>query len=231
MKRIVACMFMVGMALLFAGCGGGKSGSNNSQTTTARQTGQATFTIAWPAANKHAGHTSRVIPDSVAAIRITITNGSAIVGDKLFPRPDQGGQTAAAISGLPAGVPLTATVYAFPNAAGTGVPVAQAAIPITIVANQNTQAPTITLNSAIDHVDVAPGTLLAVGQSLTTSGQPLSVTVGQTLPLLATPRDSSNNVVLIAPGNLSGLRTPSKQTRLPARSQPTNLEQPTSSQP
>ena len=215
MKRLIACILVVGMALLMSGCGGGGSGSNGSaSSTTARQTGQATFTIAWPGSGKQtaakltpakpASRVSRVIPDSVASIRITITNGSVIVGDKLFPRPSQGGQTSAAISGLPAGVPLTATVYAFPNAAGTGVPVAQASIAITIVANQNTQAPTITLDSAINHVDVTPGTLLAAGQSVTLSGgQPLSLTVGQTLPLVATPRDSSNNVVLIAPGNLT----------------------------
>ncbi len=205
MKRLVGGMLVVVVALLLSGCGGGKSSSVGTQTgTTARQTGQATFTIAWPASNKHASRPSRIIPDIVGSIRITVTNGGVDVGSKLFPRPDQGGQTAAAISGLPAGVPLTATVYAFPNTAGTGVPVAEAAIPITIAAGQNTQAPTITLNSTVDHVDVTPGTLLGAGQSVAISaGNPLSLTVGQTAPLVATPRDSSNNVVLIAPGNLT----------------------------
>ena len=142
-------------------------------------TGRATFTVRWPEAGA-----SRLIPAAASSIRVEIKKDGKLVASGVLV-PSQPSKT---FDVLPTGT-LTATARAFPNADGTGVAQAEASLPLIIAAGQNTPV-TLTMASTIDRVEVSP------------SG-PASLVVSQTLALMATPKNSAGEVVLITPGGIT----------------------------
>lgn len=134
--------------------------------------------ITWPEA-------SRLIPIASNSIKIDVYDGANLVATELVPKP----LTLATFSNVPTGN-LTVVATAYPNADGTGVAQATgtAGALITIA---NTTVVGITMGSTITHMDMTPTSL--------------NLTGGQTSSVVATPKDASNNVVLVSPLNLSYL--------------------------
>lgn len=160
------------------GCGGNAIHDAAAPTKNGT-TGRATFTIRWP-------ETSRLIPFAANSIKITVSREGALVGEQLVTRPANGGAATAIFERVPLGPTLVRAV-AYPNADGSGVSQAQADTSITVVAGQTTPVK-LSLQSTINKIDVTP---------------PVSaLTVGQTASLIATPKNESGEVVLVAPSTL-----------------------------
>jgi hypothetical protein len=182
----LAALIAAGMAAGLYGCGGGRSSTpaaTSGGTDAARRgQGSASFTVNWPAA-------SRLIPFAANSIRIRITNavGTQLLAEGVLTRPSGGGQASKTFDRLPVGDALV-TATGFPNADATGVAQAQAGVLVTIVKDQI--APVhLTLASTIVSVDVSPAA-------------PPALSIGQSAPLVATPRNAAGNVVLITPSTL-----------------------------
>lgn len=163
---------------VLAGCGGGGV-PNNAMPGSTPGRGSASVTIVWPPV-------SRLIPNASQSVVVTIAQGGTQLQQQILQRPSGSGPTTGSFSALPTGA-LTATATAYPNLDGTGTAQAAASIPVTILANQNS-AITITMNSTIDHLTLAPN--------------PASVSVGSTLQLSVTAYDKSNNIVLTSSSKL-----------------------------
>ena len=169
-RRMRACSLAATItALLLTGCGGGSSPSGSSGL------GQAQFTVQWPT-QQSALRQPRLVPAAANSIVITLTDSQQkTIAAQTLVKP-QG------LTGYPGGpIPATATftgltpgqdkaaVVAYPNLDGTGTPLAQARVPLTITAGQTTTT-SATLASTIRSVLVAPGPpALPVGQSLALS--------------------------------------------------------------
>jgi hypothetical protein len=85
---LVAGAFFVltlGTAIL-TGCGGGKGDSSPAGTHAAN--GRAALTVRWPPR-------SRLIPFASESIKVSLSRGSALLGQALLVRPADGGQATA----------------------------------------------------------------------------------------------------------------------------------------
>lgn len=177
MKRayLPIAMVLCLLALLPGGCGGG--GGKGS-----RATGRAVLTIQWPTP-------SRLIPsgtNSITAIIESEADPPQELKRVTVNNPDPSVQ----IDDLPVAVPLYATVLAFPNRDGQGIPLAQRArIPFQIKeAGTPTQISTFTLASTVTNVQVALSSNV--------------VPAGGTITATATPKDTAGNVVAVDPSKL-----------------------------
>lgn len=173
MRSYFSALLCLLLLPLFAGCGGGNTGSHLSAGS---GQGRATLTMTWPAR-------TRLIPEAANSIGVVIHQGTIEVTHQTLARPAAGGTVTVNFTALPVGV-LSVTATAYPNSDGTGVAQASATAPLIIAAGQNT-AFSLTMNSTIDHVDL--------------SAARNSVGVGSTLPITATAKDTSGSIVLVSP--------------------------------
>jgi hypothetical protein len=175
---ILSLLCLLYFALL-TGCGSGNQTGGNTATSSGTAVGRATFTVLWPAAG-------RLIPAAANSIVVQILQGQVVLATRILARPAGGGAATASFTSLPVGA-FTATAAAYPTTAGTGIAQAQAIMPLTIQANQNTSF-NLTMADTIDHLELTPANP--------------SVTVGQTAPLTVTAKDVNGNIVLTAPANM-----------------------------
>ncbi|HLK56576.1 MAG TPA: Ig-like domain-containing protein [Chthonomonadaceae bacterium] len=121
---------------------------------------------------------SRLIPVASNSIKIALSTNPVMT--QLLARPAQGGSASVTFDKVPVGTYI-AQMQAFPQADGTGTAQAAASSSVTIVAGQ-TQSVSVTMNSTIDHFEVAP------------NAPP--ILVAQPTALMATAKDAAGNVVL-----------------------------------
>jgi len=179
-QRIVSIFLLLALtALLLVGC----SGSNNavSSGSSVKNTGQAMLTINWP-------QLSRLIPVATNSISITITDGGNFSTAQTINRPTNVPPTSTVtFSPLPPGnLTVTASGYPLPNAVGVAQTTGTA--PLIITAGQ-VAALTLTMNSTITQVVVTPSTP--------------AISIAGAIQLSATPKNSANSIVLVAPGNIT----------------------------
>ena len=178
MKLRLSCFFLVVLAVLLAGCGGGGTPPGTASTAV----GRATITFTWPAR-------TRLIPVAANSIMVTLTQGAVTVASQVVTRPATGSTATVTFNSVPAGtVNVTATAY--PNADGTGTAQATATTSIVVQANQNTPF-SLTMGSTIDHLVSSPASI-AIG-------------VGDVAAVTVTAMDASGNTVLIKPQTLKWL--------------------------
>lgn len=128
---------------------------------------------------------SRLIPIASNSIKIEVYDGANLVATDLIPKP----LTLATFSNVPTGN-LTVVATAYPNVDGTGVAQATGTAGALITVG-NVTTVSLTMGSTITHIDMTPTSL--------------NLTGGQTSSVVATPKDASNNVVLVSPLNLTYL--------------------------
>jgi hypothetical protein len=175
--RLTALMLLLAVAFL-NGCGGSRAGNNNSMT------GRAALSITWPSR-------SRLIPVASNSIRILFTQNGTVLANQLVPRPSAGGTSSVTVNNLKVGA-LVMAATAYPNADGTGVAQASGTTTINIADNQTT-AVTLTMNSTIDHLEATPA--------------PLNGAPGTNFQLVVTAKDVSNAIVLLTPGKITYVPT------------------------
>lgn len=179
--RALCLAIVTGLTTVFAlGCGSG-SGSKSPALGTAESTGRAVFSAYLP-------EPSRLIPSAANSIKVTMTKGGVVKGEKVVVRPTSGsGETSITFDTLPLG-DMVATAVAFPSNDGTGVPQAQSAsIPITVQPNVNTPIQ-LTMASTITKVEIYPSNL--------------QLRVGESQALTATAKNDQNQAVLVTTGTL-----------------------------
>ncbi len=132
----------------------------------ASRTGKAMFTVIWPPP-------SRLIPAASNSIKVDIKDAGQVVASQTLARPSGRG-------------PATLTFN--PNANGTGVAQAAAGVPLQISSGQASSF-SITMDSTIDHVDLAP--LLP------------TVVPGGAVQFILTAKDSAGNIVLTSPNKIA----------------------------
>jgi hypothetical protein len=159
---LVLCAVAAGAgSLLLPGCGGG---SPNAATAPAAATtltaagGQGTLEvlIKWPPVPEP---TSRLIPAAAKSILLVVTDANGRhLGEQRSRRPFTGqNQTpptdTAFFPDLPAG-PVRVTASAFPNEDATGIPQATGSLTASVVANQKTRTPPLTMGTTIVKVQI-----------------------------------------------------------------------------
>jgi YVTN family beta-propeller protein len=159
---------------ILTGCGGGSGGNNTAGNW---QNGTASFVVTWPAPTK-------IIPQLAESITITV-NGVT----QTTQRPTGTNVTTLNFSNLTISAhTYQAIAYTTANAAGTPVGIANGSVSVN--ANETTTVNlTTAMTSTIDHLTITPSNP--------------SVSVGLTTPLTATAYDTSGNVVMVAPGNIT----------------------------
>ena len=174
--RILTALLFALLVLSLLGCGGGSS----STQTGAKGVSRAVVTVRWP-------DRSRVVPAAANSLQISIMDGATPVSSQLAVRPAAGGTATVSFDSLPVGnFAIAAT--AFPQADGTGTPLAAASAPLALLAGQTTTF-SLTLASTIDHLELtAPAN---------------QITSGATLALGVTAKDATGAVVLLTPGKLT----------------------------
>jgi hypothetical protein len=137
---------------------------------------------------------SRLIPAAARSILVVVTTTDGRrLGEQFSTRPFTGEKQTpptdtAFFPDLPAG-PVLVLASAFPSDDGTGVPQATGSLTTTVVANQKTRTPPLTMGTTIVKVQIdVPGVTLTPGQSTQVSVSTL---------------DAQNNLVLTAPGVLA----------------------------
>lgn len=152
--------------------------------------GTVAFTVRWPATPAAASSqiSPALIPQAVRSINIALTVGGQPVAPAQLVTREAGGPatTEVRFDDVPP-TTVTAVAIAYPNADGTGVPLAQGTVQISVRPGGITRA-TLVLDSTIATIEVSPS--------------PVNVTVGGTQQLTATARDSDGNVVLLTPNAL-----------------------------
>jgi outer membrane protein assembly factor BamB len=174
-----------------AGCGGGKKSSastnTNSGNTNSENTGRVQLTITWPS---ESAVPSRYIPAYAKSLVLDLYKAD---------NPDN---KYTIIANQPDTLPTTQTVTFQPIPAdtyilsgvakvekgGQGTTVSSATSQVQVVAGQITRSD-LTLNSTIRAVEI--------------QGQPLKVTVGESLTLIGRALDPNNNVLLLPSGALT----------------------------
>lgn len=175
---------LLGSGLIAApGCGGSGGPETSVSTPAAQESGRAFFTVHWPTPSA-----SRLIPSAAnsVVISVTKTDGTAL-SQQIMSRPSGGGITTASFTALPVGG-LLVKVSAYPNADGTGVAQASAA-GIVVIEGGKTTPLSLTLDSAIDRLEVAPS--------------PLALTVGQTAVLVVMAKNLAGEIVLTDSGKIT----------------------------
>ncbi len=168
-RRLTVLAITIAVLASLFGCGGG--GSSKSAR------GRVQVTVAWPTR-------SRLIPLAANSIKVSISADGIATQTLTIVRP----QTKASFADVPPGS-FTMTATAYPNADGTGTALAVASVPVTVVASQ-TVSPTLTMDSTIDHVELA----LAGGAY---------VEVHRTRQVVMTAKDASGSVVMTTPGKIA----------------------------
>lgn len=138
--------------------------------------GSMTIGVTWPEAA-----VSRVVPIASNSIVVEVRKDGNLTNSLLITKPS----TSAVLENLPLGE-VTVTARAMPNTDGTGTAQAMASQTATIVEGP-TNVINLTLASTIDHIQI---------------NSTATVTALQQTTIVATPKDSSNNTVLTAPGNI-----------------------------
>ena len=175
-RVLIRLCLLLGCLGLCHGCGGGSS-SGGSQS--ASSLGSLQFAIVWPTPG-------RVIPAAAQSIVIQISGASQSTLTKVIPRPPAGTNTSAVrFDALTPGV-VNIIVTAFPNTDGTGVAQAQGGTTVAIIAGITTQV-TIDPTSTVDHIDLSPSPVMTIPT--------------HSVHLIASPQNSQNQLVLIAPSS------------------------------
>lgn len=177
MQRLTLCIGLALAGLLMTvtmGCGNSYPGPNTLATS-------ARVVIEWPQAP------GRVMPAAAQSVRIALSDGNGYSASQLSSRPASGTTTSVTFTNLPVGT-LDVTATAYPQPDGTGAPQAAGTSRVTTLAGQQISV-TLTMASTIDHLEI------------TSTG--LSLSVGGTLQLTATPKDAAGNTVLVGAGNIS----------------------------
>lgn len=187
--------------LPISGCGGGsKIGGGNSSSLSR---GAVTFSVVWPDKKN-----TRVIPLATESIRVELTRiepGPAVgilpTVPLLTPPPDTQAtdrKSETTISNLELGT-YRFVVTAYPNADGTGTPLATATVDHVVVAGDN-DALTVVMNATVTQ------TLITVGPPQSdedfdainnNSGGRVGLGVGKRVQLFATMFDSQQRIVLV----------------------------------
>ena len=126
------------------------------------------------------------------AIVIAIEDGDKVVVKKTVTRPETGTEKVVKIENLPA-KKLAYEVSAYPTDTGTGVAQALGSAIVEIMDGKDVPV-TITMNSTIDHIVLAPAT-------------DQSIDAGVTFKVLAMPRNRANEDVLILPNGITWTST------------------------
>lgn len=157
------------LAAVLVGCGGGGGAG-------AAQTGSVEFSIEWP------GRAWRP-PASTESVRIDLSQSGLAVGSQLAVRP-AGAQTDRVVfTGVPVGS-ITASIVAYPNPSGNGVPVASGVVAGVVTANSAVEIP-ITASTTIARLSITPAvTTVMSGKQVKYTGVAL---------------DSADRVVLTKP--------------------------------
>jgi hypothetical protein len=175
--RYLAALLSTLLILSLFGCGGGSSSSTQGG---GKATSRATITVRWP-------DRSRVVPAAANSLQISIMDGTTSLSSQLAVRPATGGTVTVSFDSLPVGnFAIAAT--AFPQADGTGTPLAAASAPLALLAGQTTTF-SLTLASTIDHLEI--------------SAPASQIVSGATLALGVTAKDATGAVVLLTPGKLT----------------------------
>jgi len=154
-------------------------GCGGSNVATTYRRGSLNFSVTWPAP-------SRVIPTASNAIVITVKDGSSnIVATGLIAKP-----ATAWSSPLLSPGNYSVTANAVPNADGSGVVQATGGASAQVVEGQATDT-SLTMGSTVNSVS------LTIPKS--------SIAVGETIQLVAECKDTSGNLVLVAPSSLKWL--------------------------
>lgn len=151
-------------------------GGGGNSSSIATNGGNIQVGVTWPEA-------SRLIPIAANSIKIDVYDGATLITSQVIAKP----ATMATFSGVPTGN-LTVVATAYPNSNGTGVAQATGTAGALVTAG-NTTVVGLTMGSTITHIDMTPTSL--------------NLTGGQTSTLVATPKDASNNVVLVSPLNIN----------------------------
>jgi TolB protein len=200
-SSLTAILLIATAAALFAGCGAGVDGTAPGPNDPAAPGGGSmdlpdgtppadvpaveppadpgaapgglTFTVEFPDAS------ARMIPAATQSVKVVVQNASTrVVLAQVVLTPSSPTTT---VSGLNAGLVVTNTATAQPNADGSGTPMARAVSNVTIRANVNTPV-TMTMRTTIARIDMTP--------------TPAVLPLGSTLQLVATAKDAAGNIVL-----------------------------------
>ncbi len=176
MRRFTLMMLAVlAITAMLTGCGGG--GENKLQP---QRNVSATITIKWPAR-------SRLIPAAANSVKVVAYNLSGFTAPRVLNRPTEGGLSTATFDRLPAGW-IYFNADAFPQTDAGGVAQATATGSYNGAAGSHINI-TLTMASTITQVVVAPNNAI--------------VDIDGTLPITATPKNASDEIVLVAPGNIT----------------------------
>ena len=162
-RRVSRIIFLALTIIALVGCGGGGS--------TQPPKGRAIFTVFWP-------FRSRVIPVAAESVKITLSTKPE--RSQYLVRPDQ---TEVTFDEVPVG-DYMATMTAYPMKDGTGTAQARATIPVKIVENAPVRL-SVTTESAIDHLEIAPGSA--------------ALNLGEVQTFSVTAKDAQGNVVMTSP--------------------------------
>lgn len=171
--RAAHALALAAVAWVLSSCGGagidwGGQGATGS--------GRVAMTFLWP-------ERSRLIPAACESIQIVVKDaGGALVDQKTVDRPSDGGASTVLFEQLPVGT-LAATATAYPQSGARGVAQASGSVSIEIKKHETARA-TLTMASTIDRIALAPAAP--------------KVTLGESINVVATAYDASNNVVLMA---------------------------------
>jgi len=175
----------VSVSLLAAvGCGSGGGtqalGPGQGAPDDTRSVGRIEFTIKWPPRQA----VTRLIPRASESIRVQAVRGDQTLANQVVERPSSGDTSRVQLNNIPAGG-VTVTATAFPEAAAAGVAQARGSVVVEVAAGE-TVAATVTMNTTIERVAIAPGDT-QVSKN------------GGSVVLVATGYDANNAVVLTAP--------------------------------
>lgn len=151
------------------GCGGSGGGSRSDGA------GTATLKITWP-------ERTRLIPVASNSITATFYNGGTQVATQTVARPTTGNTSTLEFTGLPA-TTLRFVATAHPEEDGSGTAQASVTTQVRVVADQTTNL-SVTMASTIAEIEMTPASA--------------TVSVGGNRTLIATPKDVSDNAVLVA---------------------------------
>lgn len=164
-------LLLIPLSVLLAGCGGGAE--------RVPERGTMSFAVHWPelpVAN------ARFIPRVTMSLVIRIDAGGA-THTRTIARPADAANSQVVFPQVPAGA-TTISVTAYPNADGTGTPVA-AAHAVCVIVNRETATVAIDLDTTISTVSIAQ--------------DPTDVHATEWAQLVATARDSAGAIVPVLP--------------------------------